>query len=748
MISWALRRNNNSNAQNAQGAPDADESANQLDVPDTPAPVFAVRALKTALFGTPAKDSKKSAPMPGPHRSPTKPTGILLTPGVGAARRKRVSFGHGVKAGSALDLTATNGFGADGQASKPKTRLNEILENSRTRPQPADNGVKTFSAEDAWDEDDVEYYDDSDLETDITDATVDLNEPHSRSGRYWKAEFEKYHADARAEMEKLVRYKQLAKSYAKLKDAEAIDLNKKLKEEQERVQLMEEQIAEMTRHVNLYSKRGGAEANNGLMEELNRQKALTQEYRAQVEELEEILREDEEDHNDYQTGSHASYKRRIASPRTHRTLLEAQRELRKARSQVRELGKLRDERDRMKTELKFAEQRASALTEENKKLNSEVVLSNFKVKDLEKRLAESKNENLVKDNELQKIRADYDKLKEDAKSRYMEARQVLEKKNDKISELQDEIATLKAETIESKWAARMKNLEAKLKASHDKIKEANDREEALKFLETAEEESTLLFKELDALRKTSMQRGILNPAPAAGAQKRIRTNTGDIKRYSYEDEALVSSRALREKIEADMAKNPLGFGDTAKQQAPLWTTNQPERTASRRTTTGTTTTAGSSAAARTLRTKPSLEDILGKKLDKPWTSTKATATTAANTGSQLPATRRTRIARPLSNEVPELEPFKGPTSHSFKAPDLEPFKPDVVPHSNIARLEGFDIDSSSVWNVDSTTPPPKTSAASTSLPADRRAAAIARLQRKRAEREKGLGDRNKENLWP
>ena len=25
--------------------------------------------------------------------------------------------------------------------------------------------------------------------------TVDLNEPHSRSGRYWKAEFESYHGE-------------------------------------------------------------------------------------------------------------------------------------------------------------------------------------------------------------------------------------------------------------------------------------------------------------------------------------------------------------------------------------------------------------------------------------------------------------------------------------------------------------------------------------------------------------------------
>ena len=37
------------------------------------------------------------------------------------------------------------------------------------------------------------------------DVTVDLNEPHSNSGLYWKSEFNRYHEEAQAEMDKLVR---------------------------------------------------------------------------------------------------------------------------------------------------------------------------------------------------------------------------------------------------------------------------------------------------------------------------------------------------------------------------------------------------------------------------------------------------------------------------------------------------------------------------------------------------------------
>lgn len=110
--------------------------------PQTPAPVFAVRAFKTALFGTPQEtrekdvtahqqnghtiagrnnskadkvapngstttnrpplgcaDANASRPAAGETdggASPLKPAGIMLTPGIGPSRRKTVSFGASV----------------------------------------------------------------------------------------------------------------------------------------------------------------------------------------------------------------------------------------------------------------------------------------------------------------------------------------------------------------------------------------------------------------------------------------------------------------------------------------------------------------------------------------------------------------------------------------------------------------------------------------------------------------------------
>ncbi len=126
-----------------------------------------------------------------------------------------------------------------------------------------------------WEEYDDDYEPDHDI-------TVDLNEPHSRSGKYWKAYFENYHDDAKTEMEKLVKYKQLAKSYAKQKDAEAVDLNQKLKEEQEKVKVMEQRVSELARQVTSSAKKGGGDNDSKLMDDLAKQTALTLEYKEQV----------------------------------------------------------------------------------------------------------------------------------------------------------------------------------------------------------------------------------------------------------------------------------------------------------------------------------------------------------------------------------------------------------------------------------------------------------------------------------
>jgi hypothetical protein len=115
--------------------------------------------------------------------------------------------------------------------------------------------------------------------------TVDLNEPHSQSGKFWKSNFEQYHEDAKAEMAKLFKYKQLAKSYAKLKDVQSINLEEKLKEEQRKVLSMEDQISKLTAQIATASKDGTGVESPELTKELARQTATAIQYRAQVEEF-------------------------------------------------------------------------------------------------------------------------------------------------------------------------------------------------------------------------------------------------------------------------------------------------------------------------------------------------------------------------------------------------------------------------------------------------------------------------------
>lgn len=682
-----------------------------------------MRALKTALFGTPAPRERTSAKDKASLQtndvavaqagvSPTKPPGILLTPGTGTTRRKRVSFGHGVKDGAAeagpvnppTPWKDTENVAKD-SISRPKTRLTQTMESSR-RNGTLGNGGDVKEAEDVWEEVDEE----SEVDADIT---VDLNEPHSRSGRYWKSEFETYHADAKAEMEKLVKYKSLAKSYAKKKDEEAIDLNQKLKEEQEKVRQMEKRVSEMGRQVALRAKKTGGEYDSVQMDELTKQTALALEYKKQVEELESLLLDNADDELDEKLPRH----RRIASPRTQKTLLETQRELRRARSQARELDKLREECDRLRSEMKFAEQRSAKLVEENRKLAGDLTQATSSVQGLEKSLREAREEAVQKDTEHQKLKRDYERLKEDAKARYTEARQVLQKKNDKISELQDEVASLRAEAIGSRWTTHAKNLDTKLKAGTEKI-QGPDRESALKFLETAEEESTLLLRQLSELKKVSIQRGLLAPVTTGGKKPRTRSGTEDRKLDFYEDDALVSSRALRERIEAEMGqRDSWVLADRANLQDSRSSASsgrsahlreqdlsQPRRPAQRQSwAAGSVTTSATTAP----KTKQTLDDI------------------ASDFRAGQERRKRSPVEPPLSRQAPGR-------SLSIEG---EPPHIDLVQDS-FAPLGGpVDVHGSVMWDINTSR---------TTLPANRKAAAIARIQQRRAERARG--DRNKENV--
>jgi hypothetical protein len=435
----------------------------QVDQPDTPGPVFAARALKRAIFGTPAGpidavdsqrdqmiDSEQASQEDSESKTPHKPAGILLTPGTGTSRRKRVSFGRDVldKGGNPLNgkgnSAESQGKGLDGVPSgkgfKRRTKLMEALENSRRINSAASSGGEKQNAppatevdsEDDWEEDGEDFC--------SHDITVDLNEPHSQSGKYWKLEFEQYHQDAKAEMEKLLKYKQLAKSFAKMKDAEAIDMQQKLREEQEKVVAMEKKISEMAASIASKRLRGEDTGSQQLMKDLAKQTALAVQYRSQVNELELLMGGNTENPE-----SKFKRRRQIASPRTQKTLLETQRELRRARTQLKEIGELRDQVVSLKSKLAAAEQCSDKPGDGRKKIGDNTQKDSAGIdSDLKLQLKAAKEESRQKDDEIRRIRKEYNSFRIDAMAQQKDAKQVLERATDKISELKKEIKSLKS----------------------------------------------------------------------------------------------------------------------------------------------------------------------------------------------------------------------------------------------------------------------------------------------------------------
>ncbi|KAI7922831.1 hypothetical protein M9X92_004653 [Pyricularia oryzae] len=457
----------------------SDDTLADIDQPDTPAPVFAARALKAAIFGTPAPapahtknhssknrhslelrntdtvSARSSTASEMPISTPSKqPQGILLTPGVGTARRKRVSFGRDVAAADSDKNTTSDGLLSSLATSsheindtrRPRTSLTEKLEKSRqlqpksqeyefytTKPGNSTKKQQSTEPEDGnWEE--VIEDDDDDLDRD-RDVTVDLNEPHSRSGRYWKTEYQRYHDEARAEMEKLVKYKQLAKAYAKNKDAEAMRLKERLSEEQARVAEMEAKVGELTRQIAIrVSNSGGSMQEDAeVIRDLAKQTTLATQYRTQVKELEALVKKGLDkgfsDHGDDGNGL------RAVSPRTSQTLMETQRQLKRARDQVQELGGLKNEHRKLKTDLRAAEKRAQELDLAKDRVEADLSAANTENKELTAKLALVEERARRKAEALDKLQEDYEKLREESRRTTRENRAAMRAKDDEISRL-------------------------------------------------------------------------------------------------------------------------------------------------------------------------------------------------------------------------------------------------------------------------------------------------------------------------
>jgi hypothetical protein len=351
---------------------------------------------------------------------PPKPQGILLTPGTGTSRPKRVSFGREVK-GNKHGVTSAAPVGE-------KVKDKKEDENHQQKDNPS-------TSDDDWEEedegDDPENYCNHDL-------TIDLNEPHSQSGRYWKEQYVKYHDEAQVEMGKLLKYKQLAKSYAQQKDAEAIDLAEKLKEQQHKVIKMEKKIAENASQIMTQTQGSTEGASPDLIKKLTKQTALAVQYRQRVADLENQLEDVLEDRNE---GAESKGRRRVpaTSPRTHKTLLETQRELRKARNQTKELTTLRQQVSELKGQLKEAEKRAI----KSEAMSSSGGDQNARAKDLRAQLRSAQEEAKLKDELIQQLTKEFDAFRQERQAHEEDMRAVLERTHSKIAELKKENKTLK-----------------------------------------------------------------------------------------------------------------------------------------------------------------------------------------------------------------------------------------------------------------------------------------------------------------
>jgi len=473
-----------------------------LEPPETPAPVFAARALKSAFFGTPApppedtivqnetdnetigdKDTRDSQCN---SMSPTKPPGILLTPGTATTRRKTVSFGADVPDKNEKSKVG-QGRVKDGQNTSTqkdrslnrvsqKTSLTETLKLAREikpgqsniernggssssqklmapsqdrngtehlpnkLPSVAESSTSKKSNQDLL----RELMVDEDVDGDMT---MDLNEPHSQSGKYWKSEYQQYHDEATAEMQKLLKYKQLAKSYAKKKDAETVTLTEKLKEEQRRVTGLEDKISKLTAQLTTAGLEPGSDDSPDLIKELAKQTALARQYKAEAEVFRAAGQENAGQVNaDAQTG--------VASSLTSETFSDTRRKARTARENLEQLSSLRQEMKDLRQALSTAQNTSSKLREENARLTQDLLDVSLRLEeqqDKSERRRQAIEEQLQRKTEsYSSLQQNYNALKEKAKSQRGSAENLLRKKHDQISLLRKELASMRRAELGAK----------------------------------------------------------------------------------------------------------------------------------------------------------------------------------------------------------------------------------------------------------------------------------------------------------
>lgn len=257
------------------------------------------------------------------------------------------------------------------------------------------------------------------------DTTIDMNQPRSKSGQYWKANYELYHEDAKAQMKQLIRYKQLAKDYAKKKDEEAIDLAEKLQEEQVKVMEMEDALQQMV-GMAAEGRLNGETESPGFMKALARQTALAVQYKSQVDKFRIALENREKERSG-----------RVSSSDEDGGL-EAEH-----RHDDRTMARLRQDMETMRISLTAAEKKAATLSGDNSKLSRDLARTKEELHQSEKRREAADARQVETNKLLEELQKSYNTLKEAAKSQRRDAEHLLKRRAEQVADLKREIKTLK-----------------------------------------------------------------------------------------------------------------------------------------------------------------------------------------------------------------------------------------------------------------------------------------------------------------
>ncbi|KAJ5381259.1 uncharacterized protein N7496_003687 [Penicillium cataractarum] len=394
----------------------AADTSKVLEPPETPAPVFAMRAFKSALFGTPGAEEEEkenveekeraSQPKPSVHQrsksdttkpitiekeppktdinstfnpagSPTK--SILVTPGTIANRRKTVSFGKGVvdnegkrdSQSSRAPKTPPNPNGITAQwmsgsaNGKPPSKLTQTLLDARENA--SKNAESAKSTQDNSSESKPAVLPASKDEPGVEDVTINLDEPRSESGKYWKTEFDNYRVRTNREIKKLIHYRSIAKSYARKKDSEALRLADKLREEEEKVADMERQVSRLAATI---VGEGSKADKEQLIQDLTKQTTLALQYKQQVTSLRNTLEQQGviKDGVVKTTDSTKEEPSEQGSSNSSEELRKAQEELKQANAKIEELKRQNPDLSKLQSLAQSSEKKAQELEKENNTL--------------------------------------------------------------------------------------------------------------------------------------------------------------------------------------------------------------------------------------------------------------------------------------------------------------------------------------------------------------------------------------------